>query len=58
MKTNKTRTWRKWMALLAVASALTGSGVADAMNKECWQCAPCGCGTDGGHLLCCGSAAC
>jgi len=56
MQTNKTR-WRRWMLIIATAAAL-GGGAAYAMNKECWNCAPCGCGSDGGYLMCCDVYAC
>ncbi|MBM7112250.1 hypothetical protein [Archangium primigenium] len=58
MRTNKKAVWRRWMLALGTAAVLCGGGAAYAMRKDCWQCAPCGCGTDGGQLLCCGVAAC
>lgn len=56
MQTNKTR-WRRWLLIIAAAAAL-GGGAAYAMNKECWNCSPCGCGSDGGYLMCCDVYAC
>jgi len=57
MKMNTKADWRRWMLLLGTAAALA-SGAAFAMRKECWQCSPCGCGTDGGQLLCCDFSGC
>jgi hypothetical protein len=45
------------MLIITTAAALAG-GAAYAMNKECWTCTPCGCGADGGYLMCCDVNAC
>jgi hypothetical protein len=57
MHMNKQVRLRRWLLALGVATALAG-GAAYAMNKECWSCTPCGCSSDGGHLMCCDAHSC
>lgn len=57
MKANTRIHWRRWVLIITTAAALAG-GAAYAMNKECWTCTPCGCGADGGYLMCCDVNAC
>ena len=57
MHSNKQVRWRRWLLALGAAAALAG-GAAYAREPNCWTCTPCGCGSDGGYLMCCGSHAC
>ena len=57
MSANRKTQWRWWLLALGAAAAL-GGGAAYAMNNNCWRCAPCGCGQDGGNLMCCEITAC
>ncbi len=57
MHSNKQVRWRRWLLALGAAAALAG-GAAYAREAECWTCTPCGCGSDGGYLMCCDAHAC
>ena len=57
MYSNKQVRWRRWLLALGAAAALAG-GAAYAREAECWTCTPCGCGSDGGYLMCCDAHAC
>lgn len=57
MKTNTKTHWRRWMLIIGSAAALAGGGAAYAM-EGCWKCRPCGCGSDGGYILCCDVSVC
>ena len=57
MEMNRKTYWRRWMLAIGTAAALAG-GAAYAMQKECWNCSPCGCSPDGGYLMCCETNAC
>ena len=57
MEMNRKTYWRRWILAMSAAAALAG-GAAYAMQKECWNCAPCGCGPDGGYIMCCEVSTC
>ena len=57
METNKRTYLKRWMLAMGVAAVLA-SGAAYALRKECWNCSPCGCSSDGGYILCCDASAC
>jgi hypothetical protein len=51
MNADKKKRWSRWMIAVVVAAGLGGG--AYAVASDCWDCIPCGCAEDGGHLLCC-----
>ncbi len=57
MKADKKKSVRRWLLLVGAAVAL-GTGAAYALPAECWDCQPCGCGADGGYIMCCDAYAC
>ena len=46
----------RWMAIVGTAAALVGA--AAWAQRMCMDCDPCGCGADGGYILCCSESAC
>ncbi len=47
----------RWLVAAGAAGALLG-GAAYARDNDCWYCYPCGCGNDGGNMMCCDGVPC
>lgn len=44
---------RRWMLIAGVAAATLAGGLAYARTSLCKDCTACGCGVEGGVIMCC-----
>ncbi len=56
--TSRKKVLLRWLVMVGATGSLLGGAAYAMQDDDCWKCYPCGCGNDGGAMMCCERTAC